>query len=264
MAASAGLYCCIPPLLSVISSSSSWASPFLVSHHPRPHPLHSLSDSRARQRTDWQDSRVPDHATLCAFEYRPHEPLFDTHRLNTVLSILLVRKNEDRNALRRRLREDRLEDEPRFLQSPSVSRRRAIGIVCCRRVVLLHAARDVASSVHPAVTITDVRAIDNEDDGMAASIIALPEFSERVLTSDVPNFEVHVVEVNEGDILADGGDGLLWRDERSAVFGVVVSGRPRVGDVGRLGWRRGIERLDAVEERSLAGVVKAEQEDRVL
>lgn len=62
-----------------------------------------------------------------------------------------------------------------------------------------------------------------------------------MLAADVPDLEVHVVEGDGGDVLADGGDGGFVGGQ-----GVVVEG------------------FDGGEEGGFAGVVEAEEEDRVL
>ena len=89
--------------------------------------------------------------------------------------------------------------------------------------------------------VADVAAVDDEDDGVADGVIARPHGAEGVLAAYVPDLEVHVVEGDGGDVLADGGDGGFagWR-------GVVVEG------------------FDGGEEGRFAGVVEAEEEDRVL
>ena len=61
-----------------------------------------------------------------------------------------------------------------------------------------------------------------------------------MLAAHVPDLEVHVVKGDGGDVLADGRDGGFARSR-----GVVVEG------------------LDAGEEGRFAGVVEAEEEDRV-
>lgn len=62
-----------------------------------------------------------------------------------------------------------------------------------------------------------------------------------MLAAHVPDLEVHVVEGDGGDVLADGRDGRF-----AGRGGVVVEG------------------FDGGEERGFAGVVQAEEEDGVL
>lgn len=91
------------------------------------------------------------------------------------------------------------------------------------------------------VVLADIAAVDDEDDGVADGVVARPHGSQRVLPAHVPDLEVHVVEGDGGDVLADGRDGGLgWYG------GVVVEG------------------FDGGEEGRFAGVVEAEEEDRVL
>ena len=62
-----------------------------------------------------------------------------------------------------------------------------------------------------------------------------------MLSAHVPDLEVHIGQVDGGDVLADGGHGFGGR-----------------------GWVRGeVEGFDGGEERRFAGVVEAEEEDRV-
>ena len=55
--------------------------------------------------------------------------------------------------------------------------------------------------------VADVAAVDDEDDGVADGVVARPHGAEGVLAAYVPDLEVHVVEGDGGDVLADGGDG---------------------------------------------------------
>jgi hypothetical protein len=89
--------------------------------------------------------------------------------------------------------------------------------------------------------VTDVGAVYDEDDGMAAGVVALPELAQAELAADVPEFEVHVGEDDGGNVLADGGHGF---------------------EVGR--WAIGVEDgFDLLVEGGFTGVVEAEEEDRV-
>lgn len=89
--------------------------------------------------------------------------------------------------------------------------------------------------------LADVAAVDDEDDGVADGVVARPHGAQGVLPAHVPDLEVHVVEGDGGDVLADGRDGGL-----AGCGGVVVEG------------------FDGGEEGRFAGVVEAEEEDRVL
>ncbi len=84
--------------------------------------------------------------------------------------------------------------------------------------------------------VADVAAVDDEDDGVADGIVARPHGAQGVLAADVPDLEVHVVERDGGDVLADGGDGGF-----AGGWGVVVEG------------------FDGGEEGGFAGVVEAEE-----
>lgn len=74
---------------------------------------------------------------------------------------------------------------------------------------------------------------------MAGRVVALPQPPQALLPADVPHFEVHVGEVDGGDVLADGGDGF---GGGGGVGGEVVG-------------------FDLGEEGGFAGVVEAEEED---
>lgn len=90
------------------------------------------------------------------------------------------------------------------------------------------------------VPFADVGRVDDEDDGVAAGVVGLPETAQRVLAADVPKLEVAVCALAGRDVLADGWDGLEVR--------------VRV---------RGVEGFDLLEEGGLAGVVEAKEEDGI-
>ena len=46
---------------------------------------------------------------------------------------------------------------------------------------------------------------------MARCVVALPELAQRVLSANIPYFEVHVWESNSRNILADGRDSFQFR-----------------------------------------------------
>ncbi len=91
------------------------------------------------------------------------------------------------------------------------------------------------------IPVANVSTVDYEDDGVARGVVALPELSQRVLSADVPDFKVNVWEGDGGHILADRGDGFE--------FGVGVGGE--------------VEGFDLFVEGGFAGVVEAEEENRV-
>ncbi len=78
---------------------------------------------------------------------------------------------------------------------------------------------------------------------MAATVVALPEAAQAVLTADVPYLEVDGWvwrgESDGSDVLADGGYGFKVR------------------------MRGGVGGFYLFEERGFAGVVEAQEEDRV-
>lgn len=84
--------------------------------------------------------------------------------------------------------------------------------------------------------VTDVAAVDDEDDGVADGIVARPHGAQGVLAAHVPDLEVHVVEGDGGDVLAHGRHGRF-----GGARGVVVEG------------------FDGGEEGRFAGVVEAEE-----
>ena len=87
----------------------------------------------------------------------------------------------------------------------------------------------------------DVGTVDHEHDSVTAAVITLPQLPQRVLAAHVPDLEVHVRQIDGGDVLADGGDGL--------------------GGGGGVGGE--VEGFDGGEEGRFAGVVEAEEEDGV-
>ncbi len=91
------------------------------------------------------------------------------------------------------------------------------------------------------VPVPDVRAVDDEDDGMAGCVVALPEFPEGVLPTHVPDLQVHIWQ-------GDGRHILTYR---------------RHG----LEFRRGVggeeEGFDLFVEGGFAGIVEAEEEDGI-
>ena len=91
------------------------------------------------------------------------------------------------------------------------------------------------------VVISNIRAIDHEDNGMTACVVARPQLPQRVLPAYVPDLEVHVWQGDGRDILTDGRDGFL-------------------GDGGGGGE---VEGFDGGEEGGFTGVVEAEEEDGV-
>ena len=95
--------------------------------------------------------------------------------------------------------------------------------------------------------VADVAAVHYEHDCVAHAVVGRPDVAERVLPTYVPDLEVHVWEVEGGDVLADGGDG-----------GFRVDGRGGVGGEGS-----GEERFERIEEGGFAGVVEAEEEDGI-
>ena len=52
----------------------------------------------------------------------------------------------------------------------------------------------------------DVRAVHDEDDGVAGGVVGLPEVAHCELPADVPDLEVHVGQGYNRDVLADCGD----------------------------------------------------------
>ena len=101
-------------------------------------------------------------------------------------------------------------------------------------------------------TVAHVARVDDEDDGVADGVVGGPDVAERVLAADVPDLEVHVWEVEGGDVLADGWDGGFGGGQ-----GVCCVWRRGGGGGGR------VEGFEGVEERCFAGVVQAEEEDGV-
>ena len=78
---------------------------------------------------------------------------------------------------------------------------------------------------------------------MAATVVGLPEAAQRVLAADVPYLEI---------------DGWVWRWKRECGH-VLADG----GDRLQVGVRGCVGCLDLLKERGLAGIVEAEEEDRI-
>ena len=91
------------------------------------------------------------------------------------------------------------------------------------------------------LAVAEVGAVNHEDDGVAAAVVAGPEVAQRVLATHIPDFEVHVRQVDGRDVLAD-------RRHR------FVRGCGVVGEV---------EGFDAGEEGRFAGIVEAKEENGV-
>jgi len=56
------------------------------------------------------------------------------------------------------------------------------------------------------IPVTNICAVDYEDDGVTGRVVALPELTETVLSANVPHLEVHVGHGDCRDILADCGN----------------------------------------------------------
>jgi hypothetical protein len=95
----------------------------------------------------------------------------------------------------------------------------------------------------------DVRAVHDEDDGVAGGVVGLPEVAHCELPADVPDLEVHVGQGYNRDVLADCGD-------------CFAQGGGGIGG-GVCGVGGDVELFDAVEEGGFAGVVEAKEEDGV-
>lgn len=89
------------------------------------------------------------------------------------------------------------------------------------------------------IPVSDVRAVDYEDDGVAGRVVALPEFAQGVLAAYVPDLEVHVWHRDRGYVLSDCGHGFE--------LGVGVGGEE--------------ERFDLFVEGRFAGIVEAEEKN---
>ena len=89
------------------------------------------------------------------------------------------------------------------------------------------------------IAVADVSAVDDEDDGVAAGVVALPQLAQAQLAADVPDLHVHVGQGDGRDILTDCRHRLE--------LGLRVVGQE--------------ERLDLLVEGRLAGIVEAEEDD---
>lgn len=92
------------------------------------------------------------------------------------------------------------------------------------------------------VTVADIRAVDDEDDSVAAGVVALPQLAQAELAAHVPDLDVHVRQRQRRHVLAHRRHRLQLR--------VRVLGQE--------------ERLRLLVERRLARVVQPEQDHGVL
>jgi hypothetical protein len=200
-------------------------SSFLVPLDPAANPVHSLLNTRTSQRTQRQDSAVSYAVALLSFNDSAYQALFDSDNLYTVFGILLVRQHQQRNALSLLVLQDRLQHYLAFLQASHVC-------FCVPRTTsfidLFH------------VCVSNIRAVDHKDDRVTAAVVALPQAAERMLSTYVPDLKVALIEGNQADILADGRNSVQSR--------IMV---------------RVVQALYLLEQSSFAGIVKAEEEDRV-
>lgn len=91
------------------------------------------------------------------------------------------------------------------------------------------------------VAVADIRAVDDEDNGVTAGIVALPQLTQTQLAAYIPDLEVHIRQRQRRHVLADSRYGLELR--------VRVLGKE--------------ERLGLLVERRLAGIVESQEYDRV-
>lgn len=136
--------------------SHNWRSCFLVESHSAAEPLDCLLHTSAGERTAWKHSAVSDIAALLALEHSSHKAFFDAHYLDTVFPILLVGQYQNGYAAGILIGQDTLEHKLAFVQPADVF----IG----------GGPRQVGQS-----GVADVAAVDDEDDGMATAVVALPE-----------------------------------------------------------------------------------------
>lgn len=61
------------------------------------------------------------------------------------------------------------------------------------------------------VPVADIRAVYDEHYRVAARIVTLPQFPQRVLPTHIPQLEIHVLQGNGRDVLSDGGHRLELR-----------------------------------------------------
>lgn len=181
----------------------------------RPHPVDGFPDARPRQRANRQHPGVANAGGLLALEDLLNESLFDPDHLDAVLAVLLVGEDEQRHALSLGVLQDVLEDQATLVEP--------------------------AGAVVLDVAVANVGAVDDEDDGVAAGVVALPQLAQAQLAADVPDLEVHVGEREGRNILADRRHRLqlgIWAFGQEERLGLFVEGR-------------------------LAGVVEAEKDHRV-
>lgn len=206
---------CIPPAETSNSSTPHGRSRLFIPLHPGAQPVHRLSYSVTGQRTHGQYAGITNAVTLVALHDLLHQSLLDADSLDAVLPVLLVGEDEQRYPLRLGVLQHILENEAALVEA--------------------------AGAVVVEATIANVGGVDDEDDGVAAVVVALPQLAQGVLAAHVPDLEVHVGQGQGRDILADGGHGLEL-------------GRGRVGQV---------HGLDLFVKGGLAGIVEAEEDDGV-
>lgn len=213
-------------------------------------PLDRFLDPRPHQRTDREDATVADAARLLALEDLAHEAFLDANDLDAVLPVLFVGQHQDRHPCDVGMLQDRLQDLAALVQPPKRATGRVDpdhllgegGIGRARRSTISPPRRRESRDIR---ILTDVGAIDDEDDGVTAGVVTLPETSHGDLTADIPDLQVHIRQGEGRNVLADSGGGFAG-----------IRGGSALGT----GEKEG---LDLGEEGGFASIVEAEKEDGV-
>jgi hypothetical protein len=180
----------------IISSHNRRPMLFIPSH-PTTHPLDRLLNTSTSESTTRQDTTIPNAGAPLALKHLPHKQLLYANDLDAILAILLVRQHQQRDALGIGMLQHILEHQP-TLAEPAV-------------VVAVVVQPPAGGHVGGNVGVAHVAAVDDENDGVAGGVVALPQPAQRVLAAHVPDLEVHVGQGYDGEVLADGGDGVeLW------------------------------------------------------
>lgn len=95
--------------------SHHWWPGLLIPLYPCPYPLDGLFDTIAGQGAHGQYPRVADGRPLVSLHDLLDQALLYSYRLDTVLAILLISKDQQRYALRFGVLQDILEDEPTLI-----------------------------------------------------------------------------------------------------------------------------------------------------
>ena len=209
-----------PPL----SPHHGWPA-FFIPLDAAANPVHCLLYTCASQSTQRQDPTVSHAGSLLSLNHSAYQSFFDSDNFHAILSVLLVCQNEQGNALRLLVLQNRLKNNLALLQATYVY----FCIPCSALFVDLLDIR-----------IPNICAIDHKNDRVTAAVVVLPQAAQCVLSTHVPDLQVTLAEVYQADVLPNSRDGV----QSCIVIRVVQA-------------------LDLLEQCSLACIVEPKKEDGV-